>query len=135
MYFGIAQFIQDAAAHALASSGDELERIRRSYQRRARVVVDALAGVPGVHARMPDAGMYIFLDVRETRLDGKRFARRLLDATGVAVTPGEGFGPSGAGHVRMTLGTTEDRLVEACERLSRMVAGMREPAPARPVAG
>jgi arginine:pyruvate transaminase len=135
MYFGVAQFIQDAAAHAVAASGDELERIRRSYRRRARVVVDALAGVPGVRARMPDAGMYVFLDVRETGLDGKRFARRLLDSAGVAVTPGEGFGPSGAGHVRMTLGTCEERLGEACERLSRMVARMGEPAPARPVAG
>jgi aspartate/methionine/tyrosine aminotransferase len=130
MYFGVAQFIQDAAAFAVASSGEELARIRPSYRTRARVVVDALAGVPGIVARMPDAGMYVFADVRGTGLDGKRFARELLDATGVAVTPGEGFGASGAGHVRITLGTGEDRLREACARIAEFArgSGVRGPA-------
>jgi arginine:pyruvate transaminase len=86
------------------------------------VVVEALTGAPGVKVRMPDAGMYVFADVRGTGLDGKQFARQLLDAEGVAVTPGEGFGPSGAGHVRMTLGTGEARLGEACRRIARFAA-------------
>ena len=71
---------------------------------------------------MPDAGMYIFADVRGTGLDGKQFARRLLDATGVSVTPGEGFGQSGAGHVRITLGTGDERLQEACRRIADFTA-------------
>lgn len=122
MYFGIAQFVQDGAAHAVASSGADLERIRTSYERRAHVVVDGLAAVPGIAARMPEAGMYVFADVRGTGLDGKQFARGLLDAEGVSVTPGEGFGPSGAGHVRITLGTGEERLLEACRRIGRFAA-------------
>jgi arginine:pyruvate transaminase len=129
MYFGVAQFIQDAAAVALTHSGDDLARIRGAYAERARVVVDALAPVPGVAARMPEAGMYVFADIRGTGLDGKRFARELLAATGVAVTPGEGFGPSGAGHVRITLGTAPGRLAEACARIERFVRG-RTGAPA-----
>lgn len=119
MFFGVAQFIQDAGAAALAERGEELARIRASYERRARIVVDALHDAPGVVARMPDAGMYVFADVRGTGLDGKQFARGLLDAEGVSVTPGEGFGPSGAGHLRITLGVEEDRLREAGERIAR----------------
>jgi aspartate/methionine/tyrosine aminotransferase len=76
---------------------------------------------------MPTAGMYLFADVRGTGLDGKEFAGQLLDATGVAVTPGEGFGPSGAGHVRITLGTKPARLLEAADRIERFVRS-REPA-------
>jgi arginine:pyruvate transaminase len=113
MYFGIAQFVQDAAAFAVSSAGADLERIRSSYRRRAEVMVEGLAGAPGIKATMPEAGMYIFADVRGTGLDGKQFARGLLDAEGVAVTPGEGFGPSGAGHVRITLGSNEARLLDA----------------------
>ena len=127
MYFGVAQFIQDAAAVAVGSSGGEIAEIRASYRRRARVVVDGLAGAPGLSARMPEGGMYVFADVRGTGLDGKQFARALLDAEGVAVTPGEGFGPSGAGHVRLTLGTSEARLAEACARIARF-ASERSPA-------
>lgn len=69
--------------------------------------------------------MYVFADVRASGLNGKDFASQLLDATGVSVTPGEGFGPSGAGHLRITLGTNEARLSEACRRIaafSRQVA-------------
>ncbi len=122
MYFGVAQFIQDAAALALEGASDERDRIRTSYASRARVLVDGLSRVPGIRARLPEAGMYVFADVRDTGMDGKQFARELLDASGVAVTPGEGFGPSGAGHVRITLGTSEERLGEACRRIGRMLA-------------
>lgn len=124
MFFGVAQFIQDAAAVAVSAGGAELERLRASYRSRAETVVRALTGVPGVKVRMPDAGMYVFADIRGTGLDGKRFARGLLDAEGVSVTPGEGFGPSGAGHVRITLGTSEARLEEACLRIARFAGSV-----------
>ncbi|MFN8583313.1 MAG: aminotransferase class I/II-fold pyridoxal phosphate-dependent enzyme [Gemmatimonadaceae bacterium] len=118
---------QDAAVTAISSTSNELERIRRSYHQRARAVVDALAHAPGVVARMPDAGMYVFADVRGTGMTGKQFARGLLDATGVSVTPGEGFGPSGAGHVRITLGVDEQRLRDACARITRFTSQVQAP--------
>lgn len=117
MYFGLPPFIQDAAAHALTQGGDELARLRAAYRDRALLVEQALAEAPGLVARRPDAGMYVFVDVRGTGLDGKQFARGLLDGHDVSVTPGEGFGPSGAGHVRLTLGTGDARLAEACRRI------------------
>ncbi len=118
MYFGVAQFVQDAAVVALTDANDAVAGLQSAFQRRARLVVDHLSGVPGLRCRMPEAGMYVFLDVRDTGRDGKRFAEELLEATGVAVTPGEGFGPSGAGHVRITLGCAEERLGEACRRIA-----------------
>ena len=124
MHFGVAQFVQDAGAAALHHADQEAAQLRAAYLGRARVVVDRLAGVSGVACRLPEAGMYVFADVRGTGMDGKRFASELLDATGVAVTPGEGFGPSGAGHVRITLGTSERRLGEACDRIAGFVESM-----------
>ena len=121
MYFGVAQFVQDAGVVALGAAGAESGALRDSYRSRARVVVDRLGGVDGLACRIPEAGMYVFADVRGTGMDGKRFAAELLDAAGVAVTPGEGFGPSGAGHVRITMGTGEDRLREACDRIASFV--------------
>jgi aspartate/methionine/tyrosine aminotransferase len=73
--------------------------------------------------------MYVFADVRPMGMSGTRFARELLEETGVAVTPGEGFGPSGAGHLRITLGVDEARLVEACARIAAF-AGRCYPAAA-----
>jgi arginine:pyruvate transaminase len=119
MFFGVSQFVQDAAVAALADVGGEAAAIRASYVRRAEVVVEELSRAPGLRVHSPDAGLYVFADVRGTGLDGKRFARGLLDAEGVSVTPGEGFGPSGAGHVRITLGVDDERLREACRRIAR----------------
>ena len=124
MHFGVAQFVQDAGVAALLEAEREAAGLRTAYLGRARVVVDRLKDLSGVACRLPEAGMYVFADVRGTGLSGKRFASELLDATGVAVTPGEGFGPSGAGHVRITLGTSEERLREACDRIAGFVESM-----------
>jgi arginine:pyruvate transaminase len=127
MFFGVSQFVQDAAVAALADVDGEAAAIRASYVRRASVLVEALAPAPGLVVRAPDAGMYVFADVRGTGLDGKRFARGLLDAEGVSVTPGEGFGPAGAGHVRITLGVDDERLREACRRIVRYALTLSGP--------
>jgi arginine:pyruvate transaminase len=122
MYFGMPPFIQDAGVVALREMGGAMEGLRDAYERRARLVIERLKDVPGMSCRMPEAGMYVFADVRGTGLTGTRFALKLLDGVGVAVTPGEGFGPSGAGHVRITLGVDDTRLAEACERIANFTA-------------
>ena len=43
--------------------------------------------------------------------------RDLLKGTGVAVLPGDGFGPSAEGHVRISLTTPDEALERACERM------------------
>ena len=66
------------------------------------------------------------LDVRQTGLDADGFARRLLDREGVAILPCDGFGPSGAGHLRISLTAADARLVEAGERIVRFAAGLND---------
>ena len=51
--------------------------------------------------------------------DAETFALRLLDEEKVAVLPTHTFGPSGAGHVRISLGMDDDTLVEAARRIRR----------------
>jgi len=51
------------------------------------------------------------------------FAARLIDATGVVVTPGMSYGPSGEGYIRISLTVPDDRLEEALRRLSAFARG------------
>ena len=118
MHFGVNQFVQDAGVVALRTAGYDAAALREEYIRRAELVVERLAAIPVISAPMPESGMFVFIDVRSTGLDGMRFARELLAETGVAVSAGEYFGPSGAGHVRMTLGLPVDRLAVACRRIA-----------------
>ena len=92
--------------------------MREAYQRRAAILVEGFAGVPRIVCRPPEAGIFVLLDVRPTGLSGIDFAWGLLEATGVSVLPGEGFGPSAAGHVRLSLGVPDDRLEEAVTRIT-----------------
>ena len=119
MLYGSPQFIQDAAAVAIGEQHAETEQMREAYRARAQVVVDELAAAPGLRCRMPDAGMFIVVDIRETRLAGRAFALELLERELVAVLPCEAFGKGGAGHVRISLAESEDRLREACRRICR----------------
>jgi arginine:pyruvate transaminase len=87
MLFGSPAFVQDAGVAALADEGASLA-MRDAYERRARIFCETLAGVPGVVARFPEGGMFVFVDVRGTDLTGDDFALRLLEDEDVAVTPG-----------------------------------------------
>jgi arginine:pyruvate transaminase len=119
MLFGSPAFIQDAGAAALADER-ATAAMRDAYERRAELFCAALAGSPGLLARMPDGGMFVLVDVRDTGLTGDDFALRLLEEEDVAITPVDGFGPSGAGHVRVSLGAEDDRLAEAARRIGRL---------------
>ena len=68
--------------------------------------------------------MFVFPEIlrrRKTGLSGKTFANQLLDAELVSLLPGEGFGPSSAGHVRFSLCEGRDTLEQACQRIERFM--------------
>lgn len=47
--------------------------------------------------------MYLWAKLPEGFEDDTAFCLALVSATGVALAPGSGFGPGGAGHVRFAL--------------------------------
>jgi arginine:pyruvate transaminase len=119
MLYGSPGFIQDAAQFALETTLDEVGDLFELYHRRAAAIIDEFSRLGSLRPRMPEGGMFLMLDVRSTGLSGDAFARRLLEQEDVAVLPGEGFGPSAAGHVRICVTTDEARLREACRRIAR----------------
>jgi aspartate/methionine/tyrosine aminotransferase len=74
----------------------------------------------------PEGGMFVLLDIRGTGLGAETFARQLLMQEQVAVLPCDSFGPSAAGHLRISLTAAETRLAEAGRRIvrfARSIAG------------
>ena len=69
--------------------------------------------------------------VGATGLTAPQFAWELLDGHGVALLPGEGFGPSATGHVRLSLSAHDDELEEACARIEAFAAAIPARAAAR----
>lgn len=118
MLFGSQPFLQDATAVALEIASGSAATMAQAYLRRARLAVDTLGRAPRLEARLPEGGMFVMVDVRDTGLSGEDFAWRLLERYAVAVMPGESFGAGGAGHLRLSLAVDDAALIEACRRIA-----------------
>lgn len=116
---------QIGAAAAIEKSQDDVEKMRRSYDERRRVIVDGLraAGLPTFE---PEGAFYCFPDITPTGLSSEDFAQRLLEEEHVACVPGDAFGPSGAGYLRCSYATALDQIEEAVRRISRFAEKYRD---------
>jgi aspartate/methionine/tyrosine aminotransferase len=110
-------FVQVAGVTALLSAGDDVERMRATYDERRRFLVPALRGLGlGVEVE-PTAAFYVFADARAWGGDSLALTYRLLEEADVAAAPGVDFGPGGEGFLRFSYATSRERLVEGVERL------------------
>ena len=119
MTYGMASFIQNAALVGLREGGQGEKDIAALYHRRRDRALAALAGSRTLKVHAPDAAMYLLIDVRAVCADGEVFANALLDQEKIGVMPGESFGASASGHIRISLCTEDEKLAEACARISR----------------
>jgi aspartate/methionine/tyrosine aminotransferase len=72
--------------------------------------------------------LYLWLPLpevaRQRGLSCEDCCAALLEATGVCLTPGQGFGPGGEGWLRLALVHPMDTLQEAAERMGRWLAAL-----------
>jgi arginine:pyruvate transaminase len=126
--YGVPGYIQDAALFGL-QAGRELEaKVAAPFLRRRAIAERVMDGQNVVRAIPAQGAMYVMLDIRGTGMSGDAFANALLDAHGIAVMPGESFGASAAGHVRVAMTVDDDRFEAALVTLCRFAAGRAEAA-------
>lgn len=118
--YGGPPFIQDGALAALTRELPEVAAIAEDYRRRAALFSAILAQAPNCKATVPEGGMFVLLDVRGTGLGSEAFAHTLLDRENVAVLPCDGFGPSAAGQLRISLTAEDSVLEDAGRRIIRL---------------
>ena len=63
--------------------------------------------------------MYLMLDIRSTGFSGDDFANKLLDEEHIAVMPGESFGASAAGHIRVAMTVDDDTFTKAIKTICK----------------
>lgn len=124
MLFGSQPFIADMTELAVSAPSPIAAEMVQNFAARARLLADGLDGKAGLKLHLPEAGMFALLDIRATGLSGQEFALGLLEAQSVAVMPGESFGDSLAGWLRLSLTRPEAELREACRRILAHAAGL-----------
>ena len=106
MDYGMFLPIQAAAVEALTGDQAVVAETRAAYEHRRDVLCDGLIEA-GWHMEKPAGTMFVWAPIPDSYQDSEAFVADLLDKTGVLVTPGSAFGPSGEGYVRMALVQSE----------------------------
>jgi arginine:pyruvate transaminase len=125
MTYGSPGFVQEGALAALQHDLAEVAALRADYQARTALMCRLLAAAPNCRVVPPEGGMFVLLDIRGTGLGSEEFALALLQSELVAVLPCDGFGPSGAGHLRIALCAPEPQLAEAGRRIVRLAKALQ----------
>ncbi len=124
---------QAASLEALTGPQDSVDTMRRAYEGRRDLVVDALNSIDGVACARPEGAFYVFPScagvLGRTTPAGKLletdedFVVALLAAEGVATVHGSAF--MFPGHFRISYALDDASLAEACRRISRFCGSLR----------
>ena len=118
---GIPQAIQQMAIAALLGDQSVIEANNAIIERRRDKVVAALRAI-GLEVTNPKASLYIWARIPEGD-SSAGFASRLIEEQGVVVTPGNGYGPSGEGYIRLSLTLPDAEVDEGVERIAAFTSG------------
>ncbi|MEZ2239379.1 LL-diaminopimelate aminotransferase [Microcoleus sp.] len=112
------QGILNGAIAALTGPQDTVKTSVETFRQRRDTFVTALQDI-GWEVPLPPATMYVWAKLPEPwALDSVKFCTELVQSTGVAASPGAGFGKSGEGYVRFALVESPAILAEAVRRIA-----------------
>jgi aspartate aminotransferase len=111
---------QLAAIPALLGEVDEdIEQMRRAFDGRCDEAVKLFNEIAGLSVLKPQGAFYLFVNIKDISNDSIEFCKELLQATGVAVVPGIGFGSEG--YFRFSFATDMTTIREGIRRIEKFV--------------
>ena len=114
---GMSEAVQHAAAVALTDEREFPREISEVYARRRDLLATGLQKI-GLEVRTPRATPYFWVRVPEGHSSAS-FTELMLEEASVLVSPGDSYGPSGEGYVRLSLTVPDSRLEEAVDRITK----------------
>jgi aspartate aminotransferase len=113
-------FAQWGGVAALEGPQDVIDAMVAAWDRRRRFVTERLNAIPGFRCPLPEGAFYAFPDVSGTGLSGQEVAQKLIEEAYVGVTPGDAFGASGSGCIRLSFATADELLERALDRIANV---------------
>lgn len=116
---------QNAAVEALTSCDDEVRKMVDEYNIRRRFLVSEFNRI-GLTCFNPEGAFYVFPCIKSTGLSSEEFCNRLLYEELVAAVPGNAFGESGEGYIRISYAYSLKHLMEAVKRIEKFVNKLKD---------
>jgi (5-formylfuran-3-yl)methyl phosphate transaminase len=111
-------FIQAAGIAALREDEETLRERFSAYDQRRRYLYRALQQIGIAPALPPEGAFYMLANVKRYSADSQALAFKILEETGVALTPGIDFGPGAEGYLRLSYAAPMNELQEGVLRLT-----------------
>lgn len=118
MYAGVFGAVQSVASEALIGDQSFVRELNTLYEKRRDAFIHKLNEI-GWEVKRPKGTFFAWLPVPKG-YTSEEFADLLLKETYVVTAPGNGFGSAGEGYVRIGLLDSEERLMEAAERIGKL---------------
>ncbi len=115
---------QYAAIEALKNGDNDVAHMRDEYDMRRRLVVDGFNAM-GLSCFEPLGAFYVFPCIKSTGLSSEEFCTRLIMDKHVAVVPGNAFGESGEGFVRVSYSYSINHLRTALKRIKEFLEELK----------
>jgi len=121
MILSATSFAQAGSITALEQGDKLIQPMIDAFAERREIVLDYLDRMHGIKYAEPGGGFYVFPDISETGLKPMEFCEYLLEEAGVAVVPGEDFGESGKGRIRIAFTCSTAEVEEGMKRMLEAV--------------
>lgn len=117
-------FVQHAAITAVRAGEKLLSPMMNEYVARRDLVLDIVRSAPHLTWFEPEGGFYLWLRTN-LDIDGWQLADTILEKAKVAITPGEVFGETGKGHIRISYSNTRENIRTGMDRVLNILDDLR----------
>lgn len=111
---------QYAAVEALKNGDKDIEMMKESYNQRRRFLLNSFKEMD-IPCFEPFGAFYVFPCIKKFNMTSEEFAMKFLEKENVAVIPGNAFGDSGEGYIRISYAYSIDKLKTAMEKMVKFV--------------
>jgi aminotransferase len=112
---------QVAGTEALNGPQGAVEKMRREYARRRKMIIKRVREVPGWSCLEPEGAFYLFPNVKSMKKKSVQVSEWLLKEARVATIPGTEFGMMGEGFIRLSYATAFEKIEKAMDRIEKAV--------------
>lgn len=116
---------QYAAIEALKNGESDIEEMKKSYNQRRKFLLKKFSDM-NLECFEPYGAFYVFPCIKEFGMSSEEFATKLLQEEKVAVVPGNAFGESGEGYLRISYAYSMENLKIAISRLEKFINNLRK---------
>ncbi|MDA8216168.1 MAG: pyridoxal phosphate-dependent aminotransferase [Dehalococcoidales bacterium] len=118
-------FAQAGAVAAYRGSQECVAQMVAEFDRRRRMILDAMGTMEGVQCPRPQGAFYVFPNIKSFGMPSLEMAGYLMKEAAVATVPGSAFGDWGEGYLRLAYADSYENLEQAMQAIKGALDKLR----------